>query len=235
MRSFNFFLLTVFCFTAINCTALENEQQNPETEATSNNAAVSYKRYGVEQGMVEYELSGAKTGKQSLYFIDWGMKEAKYETGEIKMMSITVKENRLNILDGEWTYGIDLDKNTGTKMKTPLLEELVENSKSGDLTDVGEDMLKKMGGRKIGQENILGKNCDIWEVKSVGTKTWVWNYVPLKTETIFMGQTIKITATKVDFNTSIPADKFKIPSDVTITEGLDVKSLLDKMKGGKKN
>ena len=152
----------------------------------------------------------------------------------MNVMGMSIKENKLNIMDGDWMYGIDFDNKTGTKMKNPLLEELVEKSGSEDLMEFGEKMMKQMGGKKIGQESILGKNCDIWEVKNLGTKTWVWNYVTLKTESKIMGQTINITATKVDFDSDIPPGKFKIPANVKITEGTDVKSLFDKMKSGKK-
>jgi hypothetical protein len=189
-----------------------------------------YKRYGIIKGAVEYQVSGTKTGKQILYFDDWGSKEAKIEISEMRMAGLIFKENKLTILDGEWTYNIDMDKKSGSKIKTPLLKELTAKSKTNDLTEVGEKMLKQMGGKIIGQETVLGKKCDLWEVKSLGTKMWVWNYIPLKIETVMLGNTITINAVKIDLDSNINADKFSVPKDVVISDGPDLKSILNKIK-----
>jgi len=191
------------------------------------------KRYQIKSAIVEYTLSGTRKGTETIYFDNWGMREAKYTKAEMSMMGITQKQNTLTLLDGETTYNIDLDTKTGTKMETPMLKELAANNK--DLTDAGEKMMKSMGGVKIGTEVILGKTCDVWEIKNMKSKTWVWKNVPLKTKVSMPSMEMTITATKFEEGAAIPADRLAIPSDVNITEGVDMKKMLDGLKARKKN
>jgi len=191
------------------------------------------KRYQIKSGIVEYTLSGTRTGTETIYFDNWGMREAKYTKSEMSMMGVTQKQNTLVIIDGETTYSIDLDTKTGTKMETPMLKELAANNK--DLTDAGEKMMKSMGGAKIGTEVVLGKTCDVWEIKTMQSKTWVWKNVPLKTQVNMANMQMTMIATKFEEGASIPADKFKVSSDVTITEGVDMKKMLEGLKSKKKN
>ena len=230
MKQIHFFLIVIFfavsSFGFINKNSFRNNEHN--------NQAIKFKRYGIKSGVVEYESTGSVTGSTILYFDDWGYKEAKFEKTEMKMMGISVKENKVTIIDGEWTYNINLDQNTGTKIKTPLIEQIVENSGNEDLTDFGEQLMKNMGGKITGKESVLGKQCDIWEIKNLGSKIYVWNWVPLKSDVNFMGQKITQIVSKFDENAEIPSEKLKIPSGVTITDGVDLNSILNKMKSGKK-
>jgi len=184
MKSINIFLpiifACVFSFGFIN--------ENSFSESGEKTASVKFKRYGIKSGIVEYEAAGSMTGTIVLYFDDWGYKEAKFEKTEMKMMGISVKENKVTIIDGEWTYNINLDQKTGTKIKTPFVEQIIETSGSNDLTNFGEQLMKNMGGKIAGKESVLGKECDIWEIKNLGSKILVWNWVPLKSDVNFMGQ-----------------------------------------------
>jgi hypothetical protein len=192
-----------------------------------------YKRYHIESGLVEYELSGARKGSETLYFDQWGMREAKYTNAELTLMGISQKENKLGLMDGEWIYAIDLDRKTGTKRKNPLLKDIAEKSGTKDFTELGERMMSHLG-EKIGAGEVAGKMCDIWEVKDVGTKSWVWKGVTLKVQTRMAGMEMTMTAIGVEEGASIPDDKFAIPAGVTITEGAEVKDMLQRIKPGKK-
>jgi hypothetical protein len=199
------------------------------TGCSSTNADSSYdKRYKIKAAMVEYSLSGSQTGAETLYFDDWGKREVRYTQTQISMMGFTQKTNRMGLLEGDWMTNIDLDRRTGTKMKNPMMDT-VSNRYGKDLSAAGEDMLKKMGGRKTGTETIAGKLCDVWEVSDMGSKTWIWKGVPLKTQARMMGVEVTTTAVKVQEG-GVPQDKFKIPSDITITEGQNLSEIMKKMK-----
>jgi hypothetical protein len=228
-----YFILFLFAISAA-CGSNEENKSAPETTQTPESNSPKFKRYNIEKGIVEYELSGSRTGKEILYFDNWGMREATFTNAEISISGFSIKENKITILDGEWTYNIDLDKKTGSKIKTPLLEELIKAAGDKDLGEFGEEMLKKMGGKKIGKDEVLGKTCDIWEIQNLNTRSWVWNWITLKTEAKLMGVSVIITATKISPNVSVPEEKFKIPAGITITEGVDPGSILNKLKGNKK-
>ena len=210
MRKINSILLS-FVAGAVILTALTPVQLHAQS-------GKKIKRNKVKSGIIENKISGMNKGSETIYFDDWGMLEAKYTQTVISMMGFKQKSNTLTLLDGEWTYNIDLDKKTGTKMKTPLMERLAKNAKNKDLTDVGKEMMQQMGGKKTGMEKVLGKLCEVWEIKSMGSKVWVWNGVALKSETNLGGMKMSKVAQTAKFNVAIPADKVKMPAGVTINE-----------------
>lgn len=190
------------------------------------------RRYKIRSGIIEYKMSGMQTGTETIYFDRWGMREAKYTQTEIKVGTISVKQNQLTLLDGEWTYGVDLDKKTGTKMPTPLMKELAGAAKreGKDATEIGEDMLTRMGGRKIGTETLLGKTCEVWEIKNMNAKSWIWQGVTLKTEVNMMGKVTTTEAVRLQDNVNIPEEKLTLSKDVKITEGVNPMDALKNLK-----
>lgn len=177
----------------------------------------TYKRYLVKSGILEFEYSGATKGTETLYFDDYGMKEMKLQNLETTMLGITQKTNTITITDHEFIYNIDLNEKSGSKMINPMLQ-FIEMSKADQkkLEKIGEDILKEMGGKKTGTDTILGKKCDIWEV--MGSKSWVWNYIPLKTEIDMLGVKTTMLVKSIKTDVKIPADKFKVPEGINVLE-----------------
>lgn len=190
----------------------------------------SYKRYGVQSCIVEYSLGGSQSGTETLYFDRYGMREARYANKELSVLNVKQKQNTLVLTDFDWTINIDLDKKTGTKTKNTVFQEMVKNAKDDDVIEMGMKMLKDMGGVKVGTEKVAGKTCDVWEVKKLGSKTWLWNAIPLKTVAKFAGVEIQSVATKVQEGASIPESKFQVPAKITLTEGMDVGTMLKNRK-----
>ncbi len=199
---------------------------------SANSFGQEFHRYKIRSGIIEYKMSGMQTGTETIYFDRWGMREAKYTQTEIKAGSISVKQNRLGLLDGEWTYAVDLDQKTGTKIATPLMKELTGAAKreGKDATDIGEEMLARMGGRKTGTATLLGKTCDVWEIKNLNAKSWVWQGLTLKTEVNMMGKTTTTEAVRLQDNVSVPEEKLTLPKDVKITEGVNPMDALKNLK-----
>lgn len=203
----------------------------PEKEAApvENASSDGYKRYGIESGIVEYNISGMQTGTETLYFDHWGMREAKYTNAAISFGGVSKKIHTLTLTRNDSVYSIDLDSKTGTAMQNPMMNTMMKNAKGKDLMEMGMEMMKNMGGEKIGTEEILGKTCDVWEIKKMGSKASVWNAIPMKTEASMMGMTQSIVATKIDEDASIPEEKMRIPSDVKMTQGGDLQNMMKTM------
>jgi hypothetical protein len=188
------------------------------------------KRYGIEQACIESEIkSQFQTGTEALYFDDWGAREAKYTTMKIKVPGMTQETHTATFLEGTSIYTVDLDNNTGTVAENPMLKEL----EGKNMQEVGDQMMIKMGGKKVGTEKFLGKMCEVWEYSNLGTKSLVWKGIPLKTETNMMGQKMTITATKLEF--SYDKKKLNRP-DIKYNEAGDMlKKIEDLQKGFRKN
>lgn len=211
---------------------ISNSTSPGPAPADTSSTSVYPKRYLVESGIVEYEMSGMQKGTETVYFDRWGWREAKYTNSEISIAGISRRESKLSLMDGEWLYTIDLERRTGTKTNNTLLPRFIEAAKRKDqsMTELGEEMMRNMGGEKMGTEQIAGKPCEIWVVRKMGSRTCVWNGVTLRTEVTMAGMQMTSTARRFEDNAGIPGDKFAIPGDVKIAQGPDVKQVLEGIK-----
>ncbi len=187
-----------------------------------------YKRYIMESGIIDYKISGSQNGTETLYFEKYGMKEAKYTDVTIDMFGMKQTNKQVVYLDGYWQYMVNPENNTGTKREDGMLKQLVESSEDKDMNEVGMKMFISMGGEKIGTEQFQGKNCDVWQLESMGTKVWIWNFIPLKTEVDMMGMKITYEAVSFEFDINIPDDKINIPDNIEFKE-FDMDNLQDMM------
>lgn len=192
-----------------------------------------YKRYPIDHCTITYDLSGQHTGTETIYFDRYGLREAKLTNTEIKAGNMSVKTNTLTIMDGEITYSVDLDKNTGTKITNTLLTTITAKLDEKDLAKMGETMMKRMGAKRAGTGDVAGKKCDVWEVSSFATKTWVWNAITLKSETKLAGMNILNIARKID-ESAVPEERFALPTKITFEEKGNLQDAMKKMKQGKK-
>ena len=181
-----------------------------------------YKRYGVESGIIETKLSGVQNGTETIYFDNWGMREAKYSHTKIEMMGVKRESKIFTLIDGEWIYNVDLSTNKGTKIKNPMITSIAEQTGEKDFMQLGEEVLEKMGATKTGTEELLGKTCDVWEAQAMNMKLLVWKGIPFKTTVNLgeqMGQSMdsEIIITKFEEGVSISEDKFKLPEGATFS------------------
>lgn len=182
----NIFIIAFVAFCA--CSSSDTNNKNDD---------VVMKRYGIERACVEYTVSGqGQEGIEILYFDYWGAREAKYEIKKINVGPITQEIDKVTYLDGDMQYTHDRKDGTATKMQNAELK-LYEGK---DLVEVGEQMMKQMGGVKIKSEEFLGKMCDVWENKRLGMTIWVWEGITLKTITNMMGMNFNIIATKISLS-----------------------------------
>ena len=184
-----------------------------------------FKRYQFKSGKVVYKMSGIQTGTETLYFDDYGRKEVHFNKSVIDMMGVKQKSNTQTIMEGKYIYTIDLEKNTGQKMENPLYEMF---SDEDDLQKVGEDIMKKMGGKKVGTETLNGKECEIWEVQKMGGKIWVWNSLAIRTVVNMMGMNITQEAESIETDIDVSPDLFKIPKGIEIKDIGTIENLMGK-------
>lgn len=189
-------------------------------------------RYKVKSGIVEYKITGTQSGRETLYFDKFGKREATYSNTKISFGGFSQETNTMALLKGKYQYNIDLDKKTGNKIDNPFLQQMNQSAaeQGKDLTDAGEEMMKQMGGKKIGTEMFLGKKCDVWEIKQMSTKVWVYKGIALKTESNMAGMKMTKVATSFQENVKIPEIKFTIPKDVKMTDAGNPMDMLKKMQ-----
>lgn len=227
MKNILLFLITLITALAfLSCgDSGKDDSSNLEKESTSE----FQKRYGIKSGVIEYIITGSQEGTKTLYFDSWGMRQAEYTRSVLSVGGFTKPLNLANIIDGEFQYMINIDQNSGTKTRNPILKSIEQLKDQKGFNEFGEQMLLSMGANKIGSETFLGKYCDVYEMKSTGTKLWVWEWLTLKSETKSGGLQINLTATRINEGGTVPKEKFKIPEKVVLNE-VDLDNIENEMR-----
>jgi hypothetical protein len=174
------------------------------------------KHYEVKSGIIEMKNSMMDGMKQTLYFDDYGAKQATYTSMEMMRQ----KSENVQIMNDGWSFSYDAKTKKGTKMKIP------DNAFSGgsavpspaDLTD---EMKQKYNYKELEDREILGKSAKGYSMSAMGmdVKVWTWNNVPLYLEmSTGQGKPIIMEATSIQTDVTIPADKFKVPKGVVLED-----------------
>lgn len=214
--------IVVLLLSIVQCASAQKNSSQLDKEG--------YKRYAMSSAIVEYAIRGTQIGKEILLFDRWGLREAKRENLEMKAGGMTIPTKTETIMDGEFLYALDREKNTATKTTNQLLTQITAKHDTKDLTQIGDRALKAMGAKKTGTESFLGKKCDVWEVKSLGTKMLVYNGLTVKSETNMAGMKIIREATKFEENAKISEEKLTVDSKMKVIEGGNPMEMLRQLK-----
>jgi len=176
------------------------------------------KIFGIQSGIIEYEITGSQMGSKKLYFTDWGRKQAEFSNSTITVGKFSKHSTLLKITNGDWQYIINLEKKTGTKRENPILEKMYKLSNQINYNEFGEQLVLIEGGVKTGSEDVAGKNCTVYNFQNKKSKSWIWNWITLKSESLSGGVHITVTAKNIMENVSVPDSVFNPPPDVIVFE-----------------
>lgn len=190
----------------------------PEKEAVNPPPKIEIRQYGLASAMVDYEVSGLKVGHERLYFDGWGTRQARYTHSKMLVMGLMQEENSLKIINGPWSYMIDLPRATGIRQPNPLLKSYGPKIRRDNRLLLGDDIIKDMGGRKAGLNSVLGHSCQVWAVPATHTSYCFWKHLPLLTVISDSGVEMVTRAVAIRENAPLKQDIFKIPSSISITD-----------------
>jgi len=190
----------------------------------SGNSQNKLKRYDAKSAIIEYSTTtSGKTfgstvkgaGTESLYFKDWGavelIEEKSTQTTVTKIFgrgkTTTTNVHTVNKLDNGESYHADFDKKI-IYLTRDLAMDMMRQSNT-DVGDAGKSMLESIGGEKIGEEDFMGYNCEVWSIPE--GKQWMYKGIVLKLEMKMLGITTIKEATNAKFNVSVPDANFKLP------------------------
>ncbi len=219
LPAFLMLLILVFQLTCSN-----DENKTPENITTKKSKKekkifiTDQKIYGIKSGIIEYEIKGSQTGTKKLYFDDWGRKQAEFTNSTIKVGKYTKHSNLLKITKGDWQYIINLENKTGLKRENPVIEKIIELKNQTNYGEFGEQLLLISGGFESGGEIVADKKCKVYEFKKQNTKSWIWNWLMLKSETKRGKINITVVAKNIEENVFIADTVFNPPKNILIIE-----------------
>ncbi|NOZ09192.1 MAG: hypothetical protein GXO91_10035, partial [FCB group bacterium] len=175
-------------------------------------------RYPVKSCIIDFELNGMQKGRETLYIDDYGKREARYSKTTLGIGDSAKKSNTLMLMDETWIYNIDLINKTGTKTMNPVHAPIPVRQEFKDMITLNHENMRKMGGKLIGEEEFLKKKCEVWEIKALHSKTWIWNGIILRSIVNTMGMKQEVRAVKLQENVNIPPEKLTLPKELKLTE-----------------
>jgi len=189
-------------------------------------------KYAIKSAHIKYDLTGNITGEKEVWFDDYGTKyyeEAKTTT-TIEMFGIknTEEEHKISITNDGIHYEIDMINKTGYKSKMPEMEafrQYAENMSKEEQEKFKNDILDSFGGKMVGEEKFMGKECEIMEV--MGRKSWLYKGITLKAEGSMMGVVNNEVATKIEENIDVPASRFEPTAGISYEEIPEYGSSMD--------
>ena len=174
------------------------------TFSFSLNGNAQQKMHPLKNYSVTYELSGNTTGTKEHASQDYGRKQCWIETSEMNIMGNSVKknENVITMLEGgdQWIITINLDDNTGTKMKNPMYRSLATDMEGKTPKEFSEEFMKKMGGEVVGEKTVIGEKCTEWTLMGGANTCVTEDLISVESGADMAGISITEVATEVKRN-----------------------------------
>ena len=187
------------------------------------------KRYDVKSGKIDFKIikSGdimgmmqTKTiGKKRLIFDHFGIRDM-VEVSEVTKdttagKSKVSKVHTLTYMNGGILYHVKFKKKKIVRMKNPALAASVLFGGGKSIEQSGKSMMKKMGGKMIGKDKVLGYTCEVWDL--MGVQQCIYKGITLRVMSDIMGVKSTEVATKITFDVALGKADFKLP-DFPITD-----------------
>ena len=167
------------------------------------------KRVSAKSGMITYELSGDVEGTEVYYFDEWGWLEKTIRKYTYSKYGISSDENRVELRNGDFFYRGNFKTGKGS-MTEKKLESSMLRYKSRE--EVSKTMLESRNGTIVGEENILGKLCTVWEFpRGLIQRLWIHDGFILKREQRIATLNVISTAISIEFDQEYTNDDFYVP------------------------
>ncbi|MEO0471558.1 MAG: hypothetical protein AAF206_18150 [Bacteroidota bacterium] len=190
--------------------------------------------YEIKSGIIEKTITANQGGfdmmtRETIYFDDYGWKEARYREEHRTIPFINRKEvsSSISFVEGEDIINYDPKRGTATRMKVGLRSDIMSLSKSQQ-QQMGDEMTEAMNAEttSLGTGMVAGKLCNISETimkdengrEIMRAKTWLYKGIVMKTEGKGMGVATEEVVSSLKENASIDPAKMNLPTGTKVQE-----------------
>ncbi len=176
--------------------------------------AAGFKRYGIEKGILIFRLDGALKGTENLYFDHWGWREGKYTQATADVGTYDKKINTAQFLDGERRYEYNIETGIAKFFESGQVQRSADQYGTKDMTIVGDEMIKRMGGVEDGTSKVMGMDCQIWDIDKYKTVLHMWKGITMKERAY--PENIPVARTCISLDTTAPPrlEKMVLPANI---------------------
>jgi len=217
------FTLTVMIFfSLVGCNKADKiKQEQPAVTTNQPAASTAKKLFGSKSGIITYQAQAmGMPMSQTFYFDNYGEKEARYSLVKIEIMKTVSETETVEIKADGYRIKYNLKDKKGTKSKA--ITSIAGAAGMPDVKNLSKEMMNQYKYKELGEKEILGKKCKgiSMNAMNMDIEAWTWDNIPIMTKMIDKNGKIftEITATKIETDVPIPADKFTVPAGIEIKE-----------------
>ncbi len=177
----------------------------------------SFKRYLVKSGVIEYRLDGMRAGTETLYWDDWGVKEARYTKVTVNLIGVSQDVEEWLISTPDVIYTIDMTSNTAVKTKNPGVG-FFKGLSEDEMAQMSKQLLEATGAKLLGTDFVAEQTCELWDVPLSGGQECIWKGIALSESGSLGGLQSDRVATTVVAGIEVDDKHFTLPKDVQITD-----------------
>jgi hypothetical protein len=171
--------------------------------------------FQIKSGIVEMTTDFMGDQKQTLYFDDYGRKQAVYTTTTVSMFGMTSTSHSATITADGKSIEIDVEKKTATRRSAS-----VPASSMPDVAQLTEKMKKEYKLEPLEEREILGRKCQGFSMVVMGMpiKGWTWKGLPMLTMTRIGNGMATVKVVSIQEDVAVPPDKFAVPEGVQVKD-----------------
>ncbi len=171
--------------------------------------AQEQKYHPLESYTVKYRIEGNSAGEKTEYSGDWGKKLCWVEVSEVRVPGgppLKINEKVITSIAGgeQWIVKINLDDNTGTKVRNPMFPEIYKRIKGKDPREFTEEFMTNMGAKRVGEKTVGGEKCTEWKIGEGAGTCITEDLVKLESSLALEKISVKETAVEVKRNAPEP-------------------------------
>ncbi len=195
-------LVAFLAFTIIFAASLSSEKNS------------KYERYKIEKAEIEYKITGAVTGTETLIFDQFGMREKKETKGTVNQGGMLQQIHVANYILIDKAYDMTLLNKVGNEYSLQSMFDYADSLGKKNLLDLQYDMFVKNGFKVEDGEKILDKTTQKYVGPGGNVTLWLWNNIPLKMSRKTPAGDMVVLATKLNQKPKIDKTTFDLPKDV---------------------
>jgi len=200
-------------------------------------------RYGIKSGTIKYEINPGQglTLEQTLYFEDFGRKEAVVTNSMSVMGTDTVYRHTLSITTPQYIYSIDMDSKSGVRLyndPAKMVKKMLEVIDKSDLSDEQKQQLSNIVEQQkesfntemplikeikklepVRTDTFMGKECEVYKVnETLNAEVYMWKSIPLK----IVDATGNVLQKAIEINTDpVQPGVFEVPEEIEIQDYIE--------------
>lgn len=172
--------------------------------------AKDFKKYSLQSGSIEYEISGDATGYEKLVFDNFGWTSLKKQNMNFELYGITSSQSIHEVTDGDFVYRLNPEDSTMSK-RVDLKWSAIASYKTPE--ELSEAILFSIGGTYHSDSTMSDKKCQVWTFENKALQEmWVWNGLVLKRKTKLGNRMVISSAKVVEIDIAIDPAQFTIPN-----------------------